>query len=276
MLFPVPKKPLKLRILSALKENWKDPEWFYFEILPLLLSPLFRLIRGNKGVKVVEEEWDNLIILDACRYDIFCKILGKKVPFRISRGSHTTDFLLENFWGKKFPNIIYISTNPFVDLYFKKNFYKIVPLWKFGWNRKFNTVLPSTVVKTALLVRRKYPNKRLIIHFAQPHAPFLKSRLKDSDFLDLGKKKTRRIKAWFLAARGIISKKEIWKAYENNVRIAVKHALKLAKKLKGRTIITSDHGETLKLILPFFILIAEHQPGIYISDLIKVPWYKPF
>ena len=41
-------------------------------ILKLLFIPI-TLIRIRKGVKVLDEEWDYLIVLDACRYDYFEK-----------------------------------------------------------------------------------------------------------------------------------------------------------------------------------------------------------
>ena len=56
----------------------------------------------NGKVKVMEEEWDYLIVLDACRYDYFeqmyreffnAGVLLKK----ISLGSGTSDWLRNNF-----------------------------------------------------------------------------------------------------------------------------------------------------------------------------------
>ena len=34
----------------------------------------YKRIVGNKGVHIMREDWDNLIILDACRYDMFEKV----------------------------------------------------------------------------------------------------------------------------------------------------------------------------------------------------------
>ena len=74
------------------------------------------------GTKV----FDNLIILDACRYDLFeaeiknFNIKGK-LEYRISRGSNTGYFLRENFEHKDLQpilkEIIYITANPLVNVY---------------------------------------------------------------------------------------------------------------------------------------------------------------
>ena len=96
-------------------------------MLPKLISVIYR---ENKGFYVLNEDWDNLIILDACRFDFFKTIIKKssiegKLESRISRGAHTTSFLIQNFRGKKCDDIIYITANPYVDKLFKGKFYKI-------------------------------------------------------------------------------------------------------------------------------------------------------
>lgn len=48
----------------------------------------------GKGTNFFEKDWDNLIILDACRYDIFEKIntIGGDLSYKISKGSHSEEF----------------------------------------------------------------------------------------------------------------------------------------------------------------------------------------
>jgi hypothetical protein len=50
------------------------------------------------GIDIFEEDWDNLIILDACRYDALRAVLPEydldgALESRISRGSATPEFL---------------------------------------------------------------------------------------------------------------------------------------------------------------------------------------
>ncbi|MDL0143566.1 hypothetical protein PNP83_00890, partial [Halobacterium salinarum] len=55
----------------------------------------------GEGAKVVEKDWDNLIILDACRYDYFknansTNIIEGELGKSVSRGSHSREFMEKN------------------------------------------------------------------------------------------------------------------------------------------------------------------------------------
>ncbi|TKX67638.1 hypothetical protein [Halorubrum sp. GN11GM_10-3_MGM] len=66
---------------------------------------------GTDGVPVVEKDWDNLIILDACRYDLFQEVSevdGELSP-AVSLGSSTGEFMRKNFGGGEFLDLVYIS-----------------------------------------------------------------------------------------------------------------------------------------------------------------------
>jgi hypothetical protein len=126
----------------------------------------------NRGVYVYDEEWDNLIILDACRYDTFKELntVEGKLESRISRGSATQEFLVENFrkhpQKKTFEDVVYVAGNPFVSWLLPAGiFHRVYPVWDYGWDENLLTVPPEPVVSAALEARRLYPDKRLIVHF---------------------------------------------------------------------------------------------------------------
>jgi len=179
---------LQKYILEILK-NWKNPIWCRNLFLRRIIFPI---LFNNKGIHVLEEQWDNLIILDACRYDVLKEefIKGKmrgKLEYRISRGADTTTFLLENFGDNKCDDIVYVTANPFVDRLLKDKFYKIISVWKYGWSEKYHTVLPEIMYEYTLYAMSKYPNKRLIIHFIQPHYPYIGYSITDGSFEELRK-----------------------------------------------------------------------------------------
>ena len=81
---------------------------YYIKILRTLLNYYYN------GSFILDEEWDNLIILDACRYDTFKdnNFLQGKLEYRISKGSTTREFLTKNFIennDETYNDIIYIS-----------------------------------------------------------------------------------------------------------------------------------------------------------------------
>ncbi len=48
---------------------------------------------------VFREDWDNLIVLDACRHDLYEEVNGE-TDHRITLGSRTMEFLEKNFFIK--------------------------------------------------------------------------------------------------------------------------------------------------------------------------------
>ena len=74
---------------------WGDPYWLRDTLVRKFVLPT--LFRANDGQYVVNEEWDNLIILDACRYDTFAgsyRTHGLRgwLEHRVSRVSETNSF----------------------------------------------------------------------------------------------------------------------------------------------------------------------------------------
>jgi len=278
--------------LNVVKKNWKDPYWWKWQFLDHILCPL--LFRENNGFYILKEEFDNLIILDACRFDLFeseiknWNIKGR-LEYRISRGSDTLSFLLENFGDNKFnpikKKIVYITANPFVNREFEGEFWKIIPVWLSGWDEELNTVPPKAVYKATIQAIRRYQGKKFIIHFIQPHCPFIKigklARI-DKTFVRLreamlsGEAQKVDLGIWGLLQRGKVTEEEVLWGYKENLRAVMPYVEKLCKILPGRTVITADHGEAIgeKLhpIIP--LRIYGHPCGnIRMESLIKVPWF---
>jgi len=252
------------------KHNWKKPDWWKWALFSMI-SPL--IYKNNTGSYILEEEWDNLIILDACRFDLFEREIGNwnikgKLEYRISRGANTGYFLRENFERNEFKpilkEIVYVTANPLVNRYLGDKLYKVISVWKFGWNEELGTVPPEIVYEAALHAIRKNSGKRFIIHFIQPHEPHI---ISDS----------KAIHAFDLLKEGKISRDEAFRSYRQNLRIVMPYVEKLCKIVPGRTVITSDHGEgageRVHPLIPLYIY-GHFCPGNpRIECLTKVPWF---
>jgi hypothetical protein len=134
-------------------------------------------------VCVMDQIWDYLIILDACRYDYFEKFykqyLNGRLEKKLSLGSSTREWRDRNFTGR-YDDTIYISANPFINsvksvkgFLGADHFYRVYDLWLDYWNESKGTVLPEIVVDKSIRICAEHPDKRAIIHFVQPHAPYL-------------------------------------------------------------------------------------------------------
>lgn len=139
-------------------------------------------------VSIMEEDWDYLIILDACRYDYFSKLYknylcGELKKF-ISLGCGTLEWCKKSF-KTKYNDVIYVSANPYINSKFeingfsaKNHFCNIIDVWEDGWSEELGSVHPQEVNKAVKKVKYNYPEKRLIIHYLQPHEPYLSYNMK--------------------------------------------------------------------------------------------------
>ncbi|MHA1988472.1 MAG: hypothetical protein ACW98D_17720 [Promethearchaeota archaeon] len=267
----------------------KDPLRFRDALLYKLAEKIFR---KNEGFYIFNENWDNMIILDACRYDYFRDLYIKRklkgnLFKKISRGSHTETFLLENFKNKYYPDIVYITANPYVNQTLKNRFYRLISVWDEGWSEEHQTVLPETLYEFTLDAMINYPDKKLIIHFMQPHPPFINRNLGhdtlkiirkltlNNQKFDFQQKFNHSILKWF--GDGIYSKldkKSIFKTYGDNLEIITPYIKKLLDLLPGVTVLTADHGEALGERLHRLIPIKfyGHMRRVRIPSIIDVPW----
>jgi hypothetical protein len=151
-----------------------------------------------KIINVMEEDWDFLIVLDACRFDYFSEVyqgyFDGKLEKIISTGCSTVEWLKRSFTGY-YPDVIYISGNPYINSKMmiggfnaKRHFYKIVDVWDFGWDSKLGTVPPREINKATLRYYLKYPQKRFIVHYLQPHAPYLSAKFRQNGYEKLNPK----------------------------------------------------------------------------------------
>ncbi len=133
--------------------------------------------------------WDNLIILDACRYDTFKSIYKEYLPEEEvkkveSEGSSTGEWLVKTFPGKY--DLTYFSTNPYVnsvgiplskcneiypwDWRASDHFSRIIDVWEKKWDEKLETVLPGDLND---MVFENMVDGKKIIHYMQPHQPYI-------------------------------------------------------------------------------------------------------
>ena len=140
---------------------------------------------NTQKLNVAQEDWNFLIILDACRYDYFEKLyrqyLNGTLYKKYSVGTSTNEWL-NNSFPDFYDDIIYISANPHINASLEvygycagKHFHQVHELWKDGWDNRIGTVRPETVTdRTITLLNRINTNdKRVVVHYIQPHAPYL-------------------------------------------------------------------------------------------------------
>lgn len=231
-----------------------------------------------QAVNFLDEDWDNLIILDACRYDSFVEHadIPGKLEHRYSLGSATPEFIRSNFTDKTLNGTVYLGANTWLlklKTEINAEIHHFVDLqngdYEVSWvDESLKVVAPETVTRFAKQIQKKYPNKRHIIHYLQPHHPFVGPT---------GKKylshQSNSLMEVFRNADSDVNRDLLRKAYNENLERVLNTVNNLLPELTGKTVVTADHGEMLgdrHEVVP--TQDYGHPKGIYNDTLVKVPW----
>lgn len=146
-------------------------------------------------------------------------------------------------------------------------------VWRDKWENEIGTIRPRPITDAAIQTARTENVKRMIVHYMQPHHPFLSapdldkgSYIADGD--EYRKKKSKNI--WEKLEKNDLDRERVWEEYQNNLRIVLEDVELLTKNVDfDKPIITSDHGNALGEYG-----VYGHQGGMPLDCLVKVPWYE--
>ena len=227
------------------------------------------------GINIFEEDWDNLLILDACRYDLFsdrASTLPGDLDYRISRGSHSKEFVKANFMDKRLHDVVYLSTNLFyatLQPELGAEIHRFISVHEEENWEDIHPTTPDLVTKHAKRTADEYPNKRLIVHYIQPHSPYIGPT---------GKKhfgSTDTPSAMWDRNNSELTDEILQKAYCENLDMVLEDVRELLEYLPGKTVVTADHGELLgERCYPIPLRNYGHPLGVYVEELVKVPWHS--
>jgi hypothetical protein len=269
--------------LSQVRRALDTPALFFREANRLYHRRLSAWDYNKRGTAVLDEDWDTLVILDGCRYDVFEQCVGMEgdLSSRISRGSNTVEFLRGNLADRTVNDTVYVTANP--QLYRHRDdinatFYDVVDVWDSeGWDGGHGTVLPETVARYGKEALAEHDDKRIIVHFVQPHYPFIGA---ETDF-DKGHLETEddgELNPWdrIMQDRVSVDRERIWELYRDNLQRCLPHVRDLVDATPYKTVVTADHGNMFgDRALPFPIREWGHPRGLYTEQLVKVPWFTP-
>jgi len=241
-------------------------EWFHSKFIQ------------KDGCEVMNEDWDFLILLDACRYDSFEEenSISGDLQFRYSLGGTSWEFMRNNFIDKRLHDTVYVSSNPHSAKLDGRDIFHSHILLDEREDQK--VVSPSKVTEMSMEIASEFPNKRLIVHYMPPHYPYLG---------DMGDKLIKKYipedyqsdlsLAWTMdhlrTRLSPISVEECMDAYRENLRIALDAVADLLDNIDGKAIVSSDHGELFgERVWPLPQKMFGHRSEIHHPHLRKVPW----
>lgn len=234
----------------------------------------------DECIDVMNADWDNLVLLDAARFDYFEEINAIEGSLRkeTSRGKKSWEFIEENFLDRELHDTVYVTANPFSTDIPEGTFHFVDHLHARKWDDRIGTVQPEDVLDAAVAAQERFPNKRLIVHYMQPHRPYLgetaemlRNRLDLQGYGD----HDEGIQIWGAVKQREVTVDEIRSAYSESLEIALESIEDLLDQLTGKSVVSSDHGEMLgERVLPCTTRVWGHMEGFDTPTLREVPWLE--
>lgn len=233
---------------------------------------------GDPGTPIYEREWDLLVVVDACRLDLMREVapayeFATDVRAMRSLDSTTALWMRKNFTAKdaaEMAETAYVCGNPFsAEELDADSFETLDEVWRDVWAEP-GTVPPEAITDRAIRVAREHSPGRLIVHYMQPHCPFLsrpdltrgkrRDRFGNQDWRDV----------WEKLRDGDLDRDEVWAGYRENLELALDEVGVLLRNVDAETaVVTSDHGNALGEWL-----VYGHPPTMPHDCLRVVPWIE--
>lgn len=241
------------------------------------------------GTNIFERGWDMLVVLDGCRTDLFQEVIDEydnlgPVETALSVGSSSREWLAKTFvprYREDITNTAYVSANPYTEeIIFGRSESTRSPFnpanWETvepdaflavedvttAWEDDLGTVPPRAVTNTAIRAGREYEPDRLVVHYMQPHQPFLSRNETGSTWRDAS--------CWDAIRTGDANREAVWEAYRENLRVVLDDIKTLCENVDAsRTVLTADHGNAVG---EWFIY--GHPNGFPHPSVKRVPWVE--
>lgn len=260
--------------ITEFLQNYRRPEWIRHRI-NYHINRRFHVsvYPGRDGIDIPSADWDTLIILDACRADLFESVanLDRFNTYKevISKESSTDEWLNQNFADHN--DIVYVAGMGQPSKHKPKSFVELIEPWRdddYGSSKD-----PEIVTEAAIKAHKKYPNKRIIVHYLQPHTPFINNPelIYSSDSSSVYEDEPDTV--WEALGQGLVKQQDVWQAYQENLERVLPEVYRLLGDITGRVVVSADHGNLFgERTFPVPVKVHGHPPGIRNKSLVTVPW----
>lgn len=237
------------------------------------------------STNVYERPWDVLVVLDGCRYDLFTEVAPDydyvmDIDSLNSVASKTSEWLERTFtpeYSRAMERTVYVSGNPNTGsaTVASADFLLLDNVWEYVWDDDLGTMPPRAITDRAITHYRRHRPDRMIVHYMQPHVPFV-----SHPDLDEGIPEARidppyhgandNKMAWEKLRDGEVDRETVWEAYRSNLEHVMDDLAVLLDNLTAdRVVLTSDHGNAMGEFG-----VYGHPRNTPISALRRVPWAR--
>lgn len=229
----------------------------------------------NYGTPIYDRDWDLLVVLDACRADLMDEV-ADRYDFidhgnsTTSVGSATEEWMMKTFtpeYHDEMRKTAYVTGNPHSSEGLSAEQFEVLDeVWKYAWDDDQKTIPARPITDRAISTARETNPDRLLVHYMQPHHPFVPSPelSEDVGFED----ETTWNHIWERLRAGDVTEERIWEAYRKNLEYVLDDVELLLNNVDAETaIITSDHGNALGEFG-----IYGHPLYVPVPELKRIPW----
>lgn len=252
-------------------EGWSGAVKSGYELYLGILRKTDNIVGG--GTHIYDRDWDVLIVLDACRADLMQEVVNdyefvnKDSTRSIAGGSRA--WMQRTFteeYGNEVSDTAYVTGNPFSEEVLNVgDFSELDQVWEYGWDSKLNTIPARAITDRAVHHGREDNSERLIVHYMQPHHPFVPNPMDSGMNRENLSNPDKPV--WDRVQEGELDHDEVWEAYRENLEYVLDDVKILLSNLDADTVvITADHGNA----------VGEY--GVYghgdipIGAIREVPW----
>lgn len=212
-------------------------------------------------------QWNYLVVLDACRYDVFAEVTQErygKRPLKLDTRCHCTSWWYRKYWKPHKNDVHLISSNP-VPFHKHSGWHSYKQFKSATWadfasvraNAVTGDILQrfkiqgvnvfDPVVALEVFAAIKVPGERYVVHLMPPHLPFLGLRgRKLFEYLGLGMTEDRNVYKAIQDYGRAGHWDTVRKCYRENVEYALDALERYARLFRdGRLVITADHAELI-------------------------------
>jgi len=228
----------------------------------------------NPGTNVFERDWDVLVVLDACRADMFDRI-GPEFGYDDAETTWSVANMSDTWMERTFTDdhrdaieqTAYVSGNPFTRFH-DWDVSRLDEVWTYAWDDEVNGVPARPITDRALSTWHEQHPAQMIVHYMQPHFPsFPHPTIGDhGDLQDFGH-------GWDTVwndAGDAIPWDTVQEAYDDNLRYVLEDVELLLDNLDAETVaITADHGNSLGTLG-----IRGHPKYVLLPEIRRVPWVE--
>jgi len=233
---------------------------------------------------VLAADWDLLVVLDACRADVFADVVGAgdysfDVGDTATSPASTSTAWLERVFGRAsdddLADVSYVTGNPYSSRTIDTDrLGACEEVWQYAWDDDRGTIPPRPLTDAAVRAgRRDDGTDRLVVHYMQPHFPTVfddddSGESASADGIALADWGDEPMSVWEQLRFGRRRVADVWTDYERNLEAVLADVEVLLSNVDAETaVLTADHGNAFGEHH-----LYGHPGGVDLPALREVPW----